>query len=302
VAAASSDAVFAVTRGGGVLRFDGAQWGWLWAETGVALHDVWAPAPDDAWFVGADGLALRWNGVTVELAHVPTTVSLHGIHGRTADDAFVVGAEGRIFRWNGSVWQPDASPTERVLRDVRHLGPAEALAVGDDGVLLHWNGVMWLPEGEELNVRRHLERLWVAPDDSVWALGPRGVVLGPFMGFPFFTNPTAGGVLDPYDREIRWRGAGELVPTYNYLTLSDPMGYPFWTTILDGPTESFALPPLEELLGVATVPSSSIRLTLTRALNAAFSIDGYQNRDLGTFRRATWAVDWIEATAPSLPQ
>ena len=298
VAAAAPDAVFAATRGGGVLRFDGAQWVWLLQETGTPLYDVWAPAPDDVWVVGAGALALRWDGETWREVYVPTGQDLHAIHGRARDDAFVVGAHGRVFRWNGLTWQAAETPTERTLRDVRHLGPAEAIAVGDDGVILHWNGVNWLAEATELNVKRHLRRLWAGPDDSVWVLGPRGIVIGPFMGFPFFTNPVNGGVLDPFDRVIRWDGAGDVAPTYNYLVLSDASGYSFWTTLLDGSATAFALPPLEDLLGVDTLPSPSLQVTVTRALNPAFSIDGYQNRELGTFRRSTWSTGWVGATAP----
>jgi hypothetical protein len=320
ISVAAPDAVFVTTRKGGVLRFDGTEWhelraeepetleysegfpGWGWGWGLVAtfyqagLHGVWAAAPDDVWVVGTRGTALRWRGHAFEDALVPTDVDLMAVHGRAAGDLVIVGDQGQTFHsveGRFSIdWRLVPAPRPVRLRDVRLLPDGHALAVGDNGTILRWSGQAWLPDGEEVAEERHYRRVVTTGDDTAFIAGPRGLLVGPFMGYPMFA--TEGSVSTQPGREIAWLATGAVTPSYNQVTLSLPTGQIFWTTVLDGPESAFLLPALDILLGMPVLPAGRSRVTVTRAYTPGFNIDRYQVRDLGTFLRRTWSANGID--------
>ncbi len=294
VSAASEGSVFTISNEGGVWRFDGDEWRILRDEDGRQLNDVWAVSANEAYLVGAGGEALRWTGQRFEELYVPTSVDLKAIHGRSHDEIIIVGAEGKTFHRSGNHWQAVGTPRDRHLRDVRLLPDGGAVTVGDGGAVFWWDGQSWIPEAEEVTAGRHLYRVRATRDGSVMAVGLRGLVVGPFMGYPMFREPSPSGGGFTGGR-ISWLGPGRVEPTYNLLTLRGPDGVSIWSTILDGQETDFVLPPLEILLGIPTLPPGPHRISVTRAYSPRFNIDNYQSRELGTFRRRTWSSSTIEA-------
>ncbi|AKU94240.1 hypothetical protein AKJ09_00904 [Labilithrix luteola] len=144
---ASSDSVWAVGMGGGIVHVTGAD-----GDNPVvtahnsrsfdALSGVWAASDTDVWAVGVRGQMRHYRGDSVlwdVVADVPTSVDLHAVWGSSPKD----------------VW-----------------------AVGDGAVVLHYDGTSW----SRVKIagfgkrRPNLTTVWLAGPGHVW-VGGKGVVL-----------------------------------------------------------------------------------------------------------------------------
>jgi hypothetical protein len=114
---AASDNVFAVNRGGDILRFDGSRW-LSYHPTPTGMNDVHGNGPNNVWGVGNGGWTARFNGTTWESDIVETHYTLNGVY---VDPAGVVRVVGTAPLPAG---EPGVDPTVEALI-VRHdsLGP-----------------------------------------------------------------------------------------------------------------------------------------------------------------------------------
>jgi hypothetical protein len=64
---------------------------------GVALHAVWAAAPDDAWAVGDSGTIAHWDGQVWTIVPSQTSLALYGVWGSGPLDVWAVGDQGVIL-------------------------------------------------------------------------------------------------------------------------------------------------------------------------------------------------------------
>jgi hypothetical protein len=165
----------------------------------VAVSDVWAAGPDEAWGVGyTEGGSytgpistgpniVRYDGETWTTAWESPGVSLSGVWGASASDVWAVGSSlgvAIIAHYDGSAWSlaetglpfPD-SGTE-YLEDVAGTGPSDVWAVGgSDGsgdfaaLVMHYDGTAWTVEPAP--PAADLVAVHVTGDGTVWALSRR---------------------------------------------------------------------------------------------------------------------------------
>jgi photosystem II stability/assembly factor-like uncharacterized protein len=82
-------------------------------------------------FIGTDG------GGLTETA-TANSVALHAVWADAPDDAWAVGDVGTIVHFNGTMWTPVSSPTSLTLYAIWGSGPMDVWAVGEQGVILHY--------------------------------------------------------------------------------------------------------------------------------------------------------------------
>lgn len=92
------DHVLAVGEIATVMRYDGADWSFSFADKAYTLQGVWGSGPNNVWVVGGGGMIQRFDGEdwTIVASNVP--VGLRGIWGSSPTDIVVVGNQGTILR------------------------------------------------------------------------------------------------------------------------------------------------------------------------------------------------------------
>lgn len=101
----SSDAnVIAVSKDGGIVRFDGSGWSPMSSPTTEDLYDVHVVADGVAFAVGKDGEVLELNGTTWTRIGGMTNEDLNGVWAASATEVWVVGRKGEIHFYDGSTW------------------------------------------------------------------------------------------------------------------------------------------------------------------------------------------------------
>ncbi|MBL9007328.1 MAG: protein kinase [Myxococcales bacterium] len=168
--------LWAVGKGGTLLRFQGVQWKDAGANINkdYYLNALWGSGPDDVWAVGKSGIILRWNGAAWTEVPSGSSQPLKDIWGTGKNDVWTVGESGVILHWNGNDWSPVQSGTETELRGIWGSSPKDIWAVGgsdaSEGFILHYDGTKWQPH---YRAETRLNYLWGSAADDVWAVGGR---------------------------------------------------------------------------------------------------------------------------------
>ena len=185
---ANKDDLWAV--GGGVLSGQSA---FIWHFDGVSWSDapdlpqsvtslpvinkVWGTAPDDVWFVGAQGVILHFDGSAFTTIDSGTDRPLFTISGRL--DASLVTAVGGdlygvIAELRGGGFQdatPHTDPPPLRLVGVNHREDM-GYAVGDDMAILRYANDTWCEESTELDgLYLGLHAVWIDTAGGAWAVG-----------------------------------------------------------------------------------------------------------------------------------
>jgi hypothetical protein len=150
-----------------LLHFDGSEWSKQ--SLGVAVTDVYAAAPGDAWMVG--GLLIGELKGNLWTVRDQADGVLFAIAGTSSRDVWTAGQAGELRHFDGTTWQ--RIPTG-VTDDLISLAAvaADEVWVGTSGNnLLHWNGV-WT-------------RLALSFKPTLWASGPSDVWASA-VGAPLF--------------------------------------------------------------------------------------------------------------------
>lgn len=153
-------------------------------RTGWIVEDLWGSGADDVWAVGRGGLLLRWNGRAWSSQNSGPQVGAPAfLAGCSASprEAWVVGEQGSVLRWDGGAWRAVASGTRADLRAVLCPAPGEIWAVGSDGAIIHH--VDGQTKTLASHVSHMLNAVHGAGDD-IWAVGYGGAILrGSAAGF-----------------------------------------------------------------------------------------------------------------------
>jgi hypothetical protein len=209
---ATEGAVWVVSNGGGIGRFDGQRWRLIDATLRslvavacgedsvlavgpggrvVTINDrAKTIQPDDLGPFDAHGISLVADGALVvgSEGNVQRQTSagwqpfargieedLFGVAGFGGASAWMVGAGGVSYRLEDAGWRPFATGTSAVLRTVAGASPGDAVAAGDDGVLLRFDfDGRWRPL--ESGVQNRL-RAAVRAGAVTYVAGDRGVAL-----------------------------------------------------------------------------------------------------------------------------
>ncbi len=207
---ATSEAVWVVSEGGGIGRFDGERWALVdptlrsllsvlcGPNTVVAvgplgrfltiderarsirvddlgLEDLFgiAALPDGALVVGTNGTVQRQTGAGWQPYAAGLAEDLFGVVAFSGNSAWVVGSRGAAYRLESAGWRPIATGATSTLRALTAASASDAVAAGDDGTLLRFDG-RWRPLSSGVTTTlRGAARL----GPITWIVGDRGVVL-----------------------------------------------------------------------------------------------------------------------------
>jgi hypothetical protein len=170
---ATSGGVWVVTNGGGLLRYDGAQWaqidGTLRSLTRVAC------SPTAAYGVGFVGALVVMDEQTRQIRSTDiTTDDLFGV-AALPNGAMMVGSAGAVFVLDAGDIQPFAAGIDEDLFDVVAFSLQSAWAVGDRGITYRLDQRGWNPVGSgQTNTLRAVAGTTPA---NVLAVGDAGTIV-----------------------------------------------------------------------------------------------------------------------------
>ncbi len=180
---ATEDAVWVVSDGGGIGRFDRLSQRWELIDStlrslvaaacgpdtvvavgafgrvvtiddlmksiradDIGLFNAYAVSllPDGALVVGSDGSVQRQTAGGWDQYAGGIAEDLYGVVGFAGSSAWTVGAAGVTYRLESVGWKQYETGTTSSLRTIAAVSPTEAIAAGDDGVLLRFDG-RWHP-------------------------------------------------------------------------------------------------------------------------------------------------------------
>jgi hypothetical protein len=209
---ATEDAVWVVSNGGGIGRFDGQRWLLIDAtlrslvavacgedsllavgpggrvltiddrtktiqpdDLGLFDANAISLLPDGALVVGSDGTVQRQTSAGWQQFARGIEEDLFGVVGFQGASAWAVGADGVSYRLEDAGWRPFATGTTVALRTVAGASAADAVAAGDGGVLLRFDfDGRWRPL--ESGVQNPL-RASARAGTVTYVVGDRGIAL-----------------------------------------------------------------------------------------------------------------------------
>jgi hypothetical protein len=139
-AACGNDEVTAVGSFGRVVSIDDLGKTIRADDIGVFNAYALSLMPDGALVVGSDGTVLRQTAAGWSDYAKGITEDLYGVVGFSGGSAWAVGAGGVAYRLEPAGWRPFETGTTSSLRTVAAASPTEAIAAGDDGVILRFDG------------------------------------------------------------------------------------------------------------------------------------------------------------------
>lgn len=199
---ATSQSVWVVTNGGGLLRYDGTAWTQV-DDTLRSLTRV-ACGQDAAYAVGFVGEFLVTDEVARQIRSTAlTTDNLYGVS-TVGDGALMVGANGAIFILQGG--QLDVDPRAKAidgdLRDVAAFSLTSAWAVGQDGITYRLDQRGWNPVGSG-QTKTLLSIAATTPADAV-AVGEGGTIVRYDSGWQQVKSPVTQRLRDVIVRPSLW--------------------------------------------------------------------------------------------------
>jgi len=138
-------------------------------------YGIYAAASDDAFMVSRGGHVVRWDGATWSLVSSDATYPLNAVHGSTANNVFVVGDDGYSALWNGSIWEQKATSSADHINDVFVLNSTNAYYVDDNGKMRRWNGSSWLSSAL-ISEAVDLLGVYARTTTQVWAVADDGSI------------------------------------------------------------------------------------------------------------------------------
>ena len=162
VAGSGAPEVFAVGDSGVISRYTGAGWATVNSPSGVtmALHDIWAVAPNDVIAVGNEGV---FHLHDTAWAHEVTSAML-SVAGRSPSDALVANTNS-AQRWNGATWTALAPGQIGSVSDIWATA-ASYFTVSD--FLSTFDGSTWTTSTVPIASSKGL---WIAPSGRAWIAG-----------------------------------------------------------------------------------------------------------------------------------
>ncbi|GEM_PF-1710503 len=170
-----SGKIFAVGDAGTILRYEGAVWTVMTAETSEILRDMWGNSLSDIFAVGDAGTILHFDGTVWKRISVATSEAIYGIWGSSGTDVFAVGNVGTILHYDGTAWISMNSGTENALYSIWGYSGSDIFAVGENGVILHYDGSTWQSMNSGTSGR--LAAIQGSSGSDVFVVGDMGRIL-----------------------------------------------------------------------------------------------------------------------------
>lgn len=102
--ASAADDVFALSRGGMILHFDGVSWSEMDFGTDYTLIDIWGSASDEVYAVGDEGTIVHFDGRAWSRRSIGDRYDLVALVGSSPTDITVLGEFEGILHWDGTSW------------------------------------------------------------------------------------------------------------------------------------------------------------------------------------------------------
>ncbi len=207
---ATDEAVWVVSDGGGIGRFDGERWTLVDPTLRSLLSVICGPdavlavgpvgrvlsiderarsirvddlgledllgasaLPDGALVVGTNGTVQRHTGVGWQPYAAGIAEDLFAVVAFSGSSAWAVGSGGVAYRLEPAGWRPIATGVPGTLRALAAASVNDVVAAGDDGTLVRFDG-RWRPLASGVTTTlRGAVRL----GSVTWVVGDRGVVL-----------------------------------------------------------------------------------------------------------------------------
>ncbi|MFT7624101.1 MAG: hypothetical protein ACI9WU_003287 [Myxococcota bacterium] len=334
---AAADDVWAVGDDGMALHFDGAAWtqeglgisadlegvraeddGTVWVIAPYTVRrrspaGVWtdaaAPAkwwlgidgtgPTDVWLSARAGQAAHYDGSDWTSVALPTSRDLHAVACEAPVDVWMGGDGGELVHWDGVTWTAEQAPSDDAILDLASRGPNEVVAVGQYGAVHIYDGAAWVkvPTGDYVQ-DLHAVVLPTATSNAR-TFGDHQLILGPVVAPARITSPMAGQAFA--GDTISWTADPRVPAHYQTVEILVPgMFSPtlIWEMIADGDVGSALVPDFAALQGTPGLQSGLHYLQVMRAHQEGFDIDGFDNTQLGSKDRQSWAIEFISFDVP----
>lgn len=180
----TAQAVWIITNGGALLRWDGS----AWSQPDATLRSLTNVAcrPSRVFAVGLVGSLVVIDEVTRQINATAVTIDdLFGVS-PVGDGALMVGSAGAVFILSGGDVQPYAAGLSEDLRDVVAFSERSAWAVGAGGVTYRLDERGWGAVGSGQTAT--LRAIAAATAASAIAVGDRGTILAYDGGWQSLTS------------------------------------------------------------------------------------------------------------------
>lgn len=177
--------VFAVSREGNILHYDGSVWSKMLIEgRSERLWAVWGSSSKNMFTVGDRGRILHYDGNGDRqwtLMDSTVEVELRSVWGTGTDNVYAVGEDGTILHYNGnkeSSWTRMDTATVLPLNAVWLNRAGDRFVVGDRGIILQHSGT----QGDAWQLTNsstvaNLLDIWGDEQNSVYAVGLDGIIV-----------------------------------------------------------------------------------------------------------------------------
>jgi hypothetical protein len=173
---ASRRSLWAVGRGGTVLRFDGASWTQVDVNTTEWLTSVAGHDGDEVWAAGTSGTVLhlagaRWTPVSAGGA---AQEWFTGVQAPSAGEAWLSSNSGHLYRATAAGLTAAPVEASGPLFGLWFSSPSDGWAVGFAGLVLHYDGKRW----RSVESGTTTDLLAIHGDaQRIWAVGRAGTLL-----------------------------------------------------------------------------------------------------------------------------
>jgi hypothetical protein len=179
MAANSSSDVWAGTRDGKILHYNGTSWSVNYTYSGGDWRDMQCTAANDCWAVDGSGHVGHYNGSGWSVTTVPSPAEIGGVWANSSSDVWAVGSSARIWHYNGNNWSlfatTDVLGKERWY-DATCTSANSCWAVGDNGQVAKYNGTVWTTSSITLNSTDIISGVWSLSASNIWAVGNSGKI------------------------------------------------------------------------------------------------------------------------------
>ena len=199
---ATSQSVWVVTNGGGLLRYDGTSWSQV-DDTLRSLTRV-VCAQDSAYAVGLVGEFLITDEVARQIRSTAlSTDNMYGVS-TIGDGVMMVGANGAVFILQGGTLDidPRANTIDEDLHGVVAFSLSSAWAVGQGGITYRLDQRGWNPVGSG-QTKTLLAIAATTPADAV-AVGEGGAIVRFDSGWQQVKSPATTALRDVIVRPSLW--------------------------------------------------------------------------------------------------
>jgi hypothetical protein len=169
------------TTQGEIYHYDGSVWRAMTVPNVPLLVWVYGFGPNDVFAVGLGGGIVRYNGAQWSKLNSGTTEALWGIWGTSSSDMWIVGGtvgqgDPLLIHYNGQTFTPvPVPPNDRAATSLFKIWGVSSriIAVGENGLIIERLNGQWRQVSAGPNADDDFVSLWGTENDNIVAVGGR---------------------------------------------------------------------------------------------------------------------------------